>query len=103
MYMIAERTRNETDKANELAKEVHENATNILNTLEQFDELVSSGKQKVANAELLKPKIDENIKNSNNLLLELNSQLSSLNNKLNEIQSISGKSQNMLVEVNKVG
>lgn len=102
LYKTAERTRNETDKANNLAKEVHENATNILKTLEKFDELITSGKEKVASADLLKPKIEENIKNSNSLLVELNSQFSSLSSKLNDIRSISAKSQNMLAEANKV-
>lgn len=102
LYILAERTRNETDKANKLAKEVHENATNILNTLEKFDELITSGKEKVANAEKLKPEIEENIKTSQNLAVELNGQLSSLNAKLNDIKSISSKSQNILIDANKV-
>ena len=102
MYTLAERTRNETDKATKLAKEVHENATNILNTLEKFDELITSGKEKVANAERLKPEIEENIKMSNSLAIEINSQLSSLNSKLNDIKSISTKSQNILTDANKV-
>lgn len=102
LYKTAERTRNETDKANKLAKEVHENATNILRTLEKFDELITSGKAKVASAELLKPQIEQNIQFSNNLLADLNGQFNILNGKLADIKSISAKSQMILTEANKV-
>lgn len=102
LFNLAERTRNETEKANALAKEVYQNATNILETLEKFDELISAGKEKVKQSESLKPIIEENIQNSKKLMNEVNSQLDNLNLKLNEIKSISTKSVNVLAEANAV-
>jgi laminin, gamma 1 len=98
----SERVKNKTDSASLLAEETFINATKILDTLQRFDEYIAGGKDKLTQAESLKPQTDENIENSNRLLQEINRDLQDLRFKVGEIKDISQRSGQLINEANYV-
>lgn len=101
LFQLAERIRNQSNSATNLANEVYNNATTISNTLEKFDQLVSDGKDKLKQAEGLKSLTEINIKDSRDKLRMTQEKLRNLNNNLEELKRTSSKSNSILNEANK--
>ena len=64
MLERSERAKNLTDKGYETATGAYQNATNILSTLENFEEVIKKNKDKAAQAENLKDEIAGNIEDA---------------------------------------
>jgi hypothetical protein len=102
LFNLSDRTKNESDSAIKLANEVFENATKVLNTLNNFENIINQGKKSLDEAEALKPTIDGNIKSSEELLLQIQQKLQKTKVALNEAKRSSDKSINMLGLANNV-
>ncbi len=98
MFNIAQKTRSESDQASNLAMNVFNNATKILETLDDFDELVSSGKEKLKQAELSRSQTEDNNRKMTSLIKQVREKLSDLNFSVEEIKRASTKSSNILNE-----
>lgn len=100
MFGLAERVRNESESAITLATQVHQNATRILDTLKNFDDIVADGKERVKNAEELKTVIDQNVLESHGLVYKLRERLDTLRSKIDDIKRRTYESENTLREAN---
>ena len=82
LFNLVERVRNESDAAAEQAAQVFQNASRILATLERFDRVVSEGKQRVKEAEELRPLIEANRAASRESTSALQAKLANLKSKV---------------------
>jgi hypothetical protein len=98
LFKIAQKTKNESDLASSLAMEVYSNATKILETLEDFDQLVTTGKEKLKQAELSRSLTEENNRKMNNQLKQIREKINELNTAIDDIKKSSSKSANILNE-----
>ena len=99
---LAERIKNQSESATQLANEVFNNATTIANTLEKFDQLVSDGKEKMKQAESLKALTEENILDSKTKFRQNQEKLRNLNVNLEELKRLTTKSNTVMTDANKV-
>lgn len=99
---IAEKTRNQSDSASSLAKQIFENATKIFETLKRFDQLILEGSEKMRKALDLKPLIDDNLFQSEALANKFNKQLRVLNDQIENVKIVSTTSSVMIENVNNV-
>ena len=102
MTQLADRLKNQSETATTLAQAVFKNATNILETLEKFDQSVADGKEKMRKAEGLRTLTEENIKNSQASLRQVQDKLRSLNAHLEDLKRITTKSNSILNDANNV-
>ncbi len=100
MYNLADRVRNESMAAIELATQVYQNATRMLQTLEQYDEVILEGQEKIKQADLLKPLIDENNADSRQVMASVQEKLQTLKLSLNEVKYAVFNSEGTLREAN---
>lgn len=98
LFKIAQKTKNESDFSSSLAMEVYNNATKILQTLEDFDELVTTGKEKLKQAEMNRSLTEENNRKMNNQLKQIREKIKELNTAIDDIKKSSLKSSNILNE-----
>lgn len=96
LYIEAEQVRNKSDSALQQVNEIFSNAVKILDTLEQFDQLILNGKRKIAESEALKPLIENNTYNSVDLLKKIDLKLNKLSSKLAEIKMFSSNTKSFL-------
>ena len=85
-----------------MASQVFENATDILETLRDFDDLVLKGNEQIKNADARTPLSKQNNVNSSLLLHKSNEKLKHLNNLMVEIKRVVSKSNNTLNETSSV-
>ena len=102
LSQLADRLKNQSETATTLAQAVFKNATNILETLEKFDQFVADGKEKMRKAEGLRTLTEENIKNSQTSLRHVQDKLRSLNAHLEDLKRITTKSNSILNDANNV-
>jgi len=88
LYNIAEKARNNSESASKMANEVFANASKILQTLENFDEIVSKGKQKLDGVESAKNLTQANLDQVQEALRDFDQKLFDLNSKIEDIKSI---------------
>jgi uncharacterized protein YoxC len=86
LHNLAERVRNETVEAKDLATQVYKNTTEILRTLERFDQVVLEGQEKAKRAEMLRPSIDENNVDGREAVASAQNKLAALKRLLGESQ-----------------
>ena len=96
LFRIAEKTRNESDHASNLAASIYNNATKILETLEDFDVLVTEGKEKLKQAETNRALTEENNRKMNQLIKQIREKIRDLNVSIDEVRKLSSKSSNIL-------
>jgi hypothetical protein len=61
LHNIAEKARSSSESASNMANEVFANASKILETLENFDEIVAKGKEKLDGVESAKKLTQDNL------------------------------------------
>ena len=102
MINIADRTKNQSNIANKLAKQIFENASKIFDTLKRFDQLILEGNEKMRKAVDLKPKIETNLADNEIFSKKIVKALKSLNEQLEKVKIASSKSTFILQNVNSV-
>lgn len=102
LFSLAEKTRNESNEANELTKQIFENATIILNTLKTFDQLILEGKEKMSKSLRLKPLIENKLELANTEANKFEKKIEYLNELIDSIKKISSQSTICLQNLNYV-
>ncbi len=88
MHNLAERVRNDTSAAIDLATQVYTNASAMLQTLDRYEEVIIEGKERVKQAELLRPDIDENNADGRQVISRVQEKLDSLRQSLNDVKFV---------------
>ena len=98
----SERAKNLTDKGFQTATDAYQNATNILSTLENFEEVIKKNKDKAAQAESQKEEISGNLEDAKIITTKLNAANRNTKQNLILVQNDLKTAKVNIEEINKV-
>ena len=86
LFERSEMAKNLSDKSFKMANDAYQNASFILNTLENFKEVIAANKEKAEKAENLKSEINANLEDSRALFNKINTESMSIKQNLSASQ-----------------